>query len=203
MKLTSSLIYEATLDDQLFAELPVMVAAAFEARSCVFHWRDQTGAAEISTHSGYFSDDQMADYATNFAEHDLWTSAGMARGFANKAWKTSDLVPNDQYESSIFYNEWIRSMGDDTYYCCGSVMRTAHGDGIIGLHRGRTGGDFSDRALRDLSRQVEHLRRMFAIRGRTANLASRNNLLQEIFATGPQAAILVARNCFTSPTTSS
>lgn len=71
VKLTSSLIYEATLDDQLFAELPVMVAAAFEARSCVFHWRDLSGTAEISTHSGYFSDDQMADYATNFAEHDL------------------------------------------------------------------------------------------------------------------------------------
>ena len=191
MKLTADLIYEAALDDALFSELPLLVAAAMDARSCVLHWRHQDGAAEISTHSGYFSDAQMANYAANFVAHDLWTDAGMRQGRVNRAWRTADIVPSDEYEQSIFFNEWIRAMGDDTFYCCGSVMQTVHGHGIIGLHRGKTQGDFSSGSLRQLNAQVGHLRRMFAIRGRISNLTERRDLLAEIFQSAPCAAIVV------------
>jgi DNA-binding CsgD family transcriptional regulator len=194
VKLTPDLIYEATLDDDLFAELPSIVAAAMGARSCVLHWRDQNGAAEISTHSGYFSDAQMADYANNFASHDLWTDAGMRQGRVNRAWRTSDLVPTSDYERSVFYNEWIRAMGDDTLFCCGSVMRTPHGDGIVGLHRGKGQPDFSDRVLHDLNRDVGHLRRMFAIRGKIAMLSQRNDLLSAIFSSDREATFAINRS---------
>ncbi len=192
MKLTPSLIYEAALDDALFAELPVLIARSFEARSCTVHWRDKAGAAEVFGHSGYFSDAQMGDYAAHFVDHDLWTESGMRQGRINKAWRTSDLVSPDQYQSSVFYNEWIRQMGDDTFHCCGSVMRTVHGDGIIGLHRGKTQQDFSDRTLAEFNRQIDHLRRMFAIRGKFAEIEGRANLLDSIFAAGHQAALLVS-----------
>jgi DNA-binding CsgD family transcriptional regulator len=191
VKLTSDQIYEAALDDQLFAELPSIVAESLGARSCVLHWRHQNGASEISTHSGYFSDGQMADYAANFASHDIWTEAGMRQQFVNRAWNTTDIVPASDYERSIFYNEWIRGMGDDTFFCCGSVMQTVHGHGIIGLHRGKTQGDFSKQGLRQLNRQVNHLRRMFAIRGRLAATAERRDLLNDIFEAGQQPAFML------------
>lgn len=191
MKLTPNLIYEAALDDQLFAELPSIVARAMDARSCVLHWRDERGTSEISTHSGYFSDANMMNYAANFATHDLWTEAGMGQETVNKGWRTTDLVPLADYERSIFYNEWIRGMGDDTYYCCGSVMRTTQGFGIIGLHRGRTQGDFADDTLRDLNEQVDHLRRMFTIRGRLSHLNERHDRLDEIFASARHAAFMI------------
>lgn len=193
MKLTPNLIYEAALDDEIFAELPSIVATAAGARSCVLHWRNQNGAAEIFTHSGYFSDEHMADYAANFASHDLWTDAGMAQGFVNRAWRTTDLVPTASYERSIFYNEWIRSMGDDTFFCCGSVMRTPLGDGIVGLHRGKNQADFSDEVLDELNRNVDHLRGMFAIRGKIAGLRERNGMLSAIFASDREATFAVNR----------
>lgn len=189
MKLTPGLIYEAALDDQLFAELPVIIAQSLDARSCVVHWRDDQGAAEISAHSGYFSDEQMANYAINFAEHDLWTEAGMRTGYINRAWRTSDLVAEHDYSSSIFYNDWIRGMGDDTFYCCGSVMRTAQGDGCVGLHRGRGQKDFSEAAMADLDSNIDHLRRMFAIRSRIADQAGQRDSLQALFSVGLYAAI--------------
>lgn len=192
MKLTTGMIYEAALDDALFAELPSIVARAMDARSCVLHWRDENGAAEIFTHSGYFSDAHMADYAANFAEHDLWTDAGMSQGLVNRACNTTDLVPASDYERSIFYNEWIRAMGDDTFYCCGSVMQTPLGQGIIGLHRGKTQPDFSPKALGQLNRRVDHLRRMFAIRGRLAGLSDRGDVLNAIFTSGPQPAFVLS-----------
>ena len=191
VKLTTELIYEAALDDEIFAELPSIIAEAVDARSCVLHWRTGSGAAEIFAHSGYFSDEQMANYASNFASHDLWTDAGMRQGFVNKAWNTADLVPTSDYERSIFYNEWIRGMGDDTFYCCGSVMQTLHGQGIIGLHRGKTQADFAPQVLRQLNERVEHLRRMFAIRGRLSHLAERHDLLNAIFAAGHEAALVL------------
>ena len=191
MNLTADLIYEAALDDQLFAELPSIVARALEARSCVLHWRDQSGAAEIFTHSGYFSDDHMADYAANFAVHDLWTEAGMRDGRVNRAWNTSELVAEGEYQRSIFYNEWIRGMGDDTFYCCGSVMRTVHGDGIIGLHRGRSQADFSPQALRQLNRHVDHLRRMLAIRGQMSSLTKQRDLARDIWDSARSAALVI------------
>lgn len=189
MKLTTELIYEAALDDELFAELPSIIAESIEARSCVLHWRTNSGAAEIFAHSGHFSDEQMANYAANFAGHDLWTDAGMRQGFVNKAWNITEQVPTAEYERSIFYNEWIRAMGDDTFYCCGSVTQTIHGQGIIGLHRGKTQADFTPQALNRLNGHVEHLRRMFAIRGRLAHLAERHDLLSAIFAAGREAAL--------------
>jgi DNA-binding CsgD family transcriptional regulator len=191
VKLSSDQIYEAALDDQLFSELPSIIARSLGARSCVLHWRHESGASEISTHSGYFSDEQMANYAANFASHDLWTDAGMRQNLVNSACNTTDLVPTSEYERSIFYNEWIRAMGDDTYYCCGSVMQTVHGHGIIGLHRGKTQSDFSKRGLRQLDRQVTHLRRMFAIRARLANSEERRDLLNEIFEAGREPAMLL------------
>ncbi|QIL01819.1 helix-turn-helix domain-containing protein [Sphingomonas sinipercae] len=192
MKLTTHLIYEAVLDDQLFAELPTMIAEATGARSCVLHWRDSaTGAADIAAHSGYFSDEQMENYAANFVEYDLWTEAGMGQGRINKAWNTTDLVTQDEYDSSIFYNEWIRAMGDDTYYCCGSVMETFQGKGIIGLHRGRAQEDFSASSLNLLDGQVEHLRRMFGIRSRISHLTKRLDLLEAIFESGTGASLVI------------
>ncbi|MGZ2411750.1 DNA-binding CsgD family transcriptional regulator [Sphingomonas sp. F9_3S_D5_B_2] len=192
MNLSSDEIYEAALDDDLFNSLPSRIAASVDARSCVLHWRHNDGAAEISTHSGYFSDAQMANYAANFVDHDLWTHAGMRDERLNRAFKTTHLVSPTQYERSVFYNEWIRQMGDDTFYCCGSVMQTTHGFGIIGLHRGRMQGDFSADALDHLNHHVGHLRRMFAIRGRISSLTERRNLLGEVFESGQDAAFVVS-----------
>lgn len=194
LKLTADLIYEAALDDDLFAQLPVVIARAMDARSCVLHWRDEGGAAEILRHSAYFSDDQMADYAANFAAHDLWTEAGMGQGFVNRGWNTTDLVPQEVYERSIFYNDWIRAMGDDTFYCCGSVMSTASGHGIIGLHRGKTQADFSQKTLKQLNNHVEHLRRMFGIRAKVALFKERGDLLGSIFTSAPHAACVLTSN---------
>jgi DNA-binding CsgD family transcriptional regulator len=192
VKLTSDQIYEAALDDQLFEELPSIVAESLGARSCVLHWRHHNGASEISTHSGYFPDSEMANYASNFAGHDIWTEAGMRQEFVNRAWNTTDIVPTGDYERSIFYNEWIRAMGDDTFYCCGSVMQTVHGHGIIGLHRGKTQRNFSQSGLRQLNHHVNHLRRMFAIRGRIAHSEERRDVLNDIFEADRQPALMLS-----------
>lgn len=107
-------IYDAMFDDSGMEALPSIFKQAYGARSCTFHWRHDDGGAEVLSHSGYFSDAQMLDYIENFTETDIWTLRASQPAQINKVWKCEELVPDQDYRSSIFYNDWIRAMGDDT-----------------------------------------------------------------------------------------
>ena len=161
-------IYDALLDDECLRELPAILAEAYGARSCTLHWRHEDGGAEILSHSGYFSDEHMLSYVENFTEADLWTLRASERSQLNRVWNCDELVPHSLYEKSVFYNDWIRAIGDDTYFCMGTVMQTQWGQGIIGLHRGKAQPTFEKVRLRALEADVLHLRRMLAMRGKLA-----------------------------------
>lgn len=168
--LATEQIYDSIFDDDLLAELPKSLNRAYGARSCTLHWWHALGEAEVMAHSGHFTDEQMLNYATNFAETDLWSLEGLRPERANRVWNCDAIVPAAVYEKGVFYNEWIRPMGDDTYHCMGIAMHTRWGFGFIGLHRGIAQGGFSDTALEALNRDVTHLRRMLTLRGRLANV---------------------------------
>lgn len=164
-------IYEALLDDEAMGELPEVLARTYGARSCVLHWWHPDGEAEIVSHNGYYSDDDMATYAENFTDTDLWSIRGAKA--MNEVQNCDELVSPAEYERSIFYNEWIRGMGDDTFHCLGACVRTGWGTGFVGLHRGRTQGSFDEPTERALSRDIVDLRRMLSIRGRLARAERR------------------------------
>lgn len=172
--LRSEQIYEAIADDAAFAALPALLAQWLGARSCTIHWRDAGDNAEVLAHSRYFSDAQMLHYAEHFTAHDDWTNRAREGAFVNRVWNAEELVPRGQYEGGVFFNEWIRGMGDDTVHCMGSVMESGRGLGIVGLHRGRTQATFDDEAIRALKRNIVHLRRMMTVRARLARESGRS-----------------------------
>ena len=124
-------------------------------------------------HSPYFTPAQMLDYAEKFVEHDQWSIGGKEKPFINCVWNTKEVVSPTDYENSIFYNEWIRAMGDDTFHCIGTVMETGRGFGMIGLHRGKSQIDFDADAIKGLNRNIVHLRRMMSVRARLASDTTR------------------------------
>lgn len=167
-RLHSEQIYQAMVDDEAFALLPTLLAQSVGARSCVIHWRDSRHQAEIMAHSPYFSPEQMLNYSENFVEHDEWSNCGQQRDYVNRIWNTKQMVTPAAYEKGVFYNEWIRAMGDDTYHCIGTVMETERGLGLIGLHRGKSQADFDQDSVKELNRNIVHLRRMMTVRARLA-----------------------------------
>lgn len=191
VKLRSEQIYEAMVDDEAFANLPGVVAAAVGARSCTIHWRDADDQAEILSHSRYFSDAQMLSYAEQFTPHDHWTNRASSPAFLNQVWDAEQLVPSSEYDRSVFYNEWIRAMGDDTFHCVGSVMQTGRGLGIIGLHRGRGQGSFDYEAIRAVKRNITHLRRMLTVRARLVRDSTRLRDLAALLDCNPDPMFAV------------
>lgn len=164
-QLRSEIIYDATVDEEEFAALPGMLADAFGARSCVIHWWHAGSGAQVMAHNGYFPDGEMQNYAENFTTFDLWSHVGLQPARQNKVTNLDEFVDPAEYEKGIFYNEWIRAMGDDTFHCLGTAVKTRWGYGFVGLHRGRRQGGFTDESVKAMERTIVHLRRMLTMRG--------------------------------------
>jgi len=191
VRLRSEQIYQAMVDDEAFADLPTILANSVGARSCVIHWRDTLQQAEILSHSQYFSDSHMLDYAANFAEHDEWTNRAKERLNVNRVWNCEELVAPADYQRSIFYNDWIRTMGDDTFHCMGSVMETDRGLGIIGLHRGKGQKHFERNSMKALNRNMIHLRRMLTVRARLTRDSTRIRGLMALLDSNPAPILAI------------
>ncbi len=164
------LIYDALFDDAIFEEIPCLLATSVGARSATLAWVNNTANTVVIAHSNYYSADQMADYAANFSNIDPWVNAAACPGLGDQAWNLDELVPETTYRSTPFYNDWIRTMGDDAYHCLGVLTTSRFGQGIIGLHRGKGAALFDRGEDKLLQQQMPDLRRMMTMRGRVTSL---------------------------------
>lgn len=193
MQYLEEIIYEACVDDELFAQLPGQLSAAFSARSCSLFWQNSDAEAPIFTHSNYYSEDHLAQYFLHFSQHDLWIAAASTPDRLNRAWLSSQAIHPEEYASSIFFNEWISPMGDDTFHALGASLKNLHGHGTIGLHRGKTQGDFQYSSQLKLDAMMPHLRRMFSIRSRLATVSRHAGIWRDGFIHTPQPILVVDR----------
>lgn len=161
-------IYDAATDNESFDLLSVRLARMLDARSGVLHWRPASEglAEEEISYSGYFSDEQMDEYARSFVGLDLWSDAVTAPHALNRAWDCADLIPHRIYESSSIFNDWIRPMGDDTMHGIGAALRTQSIVAEMGFHRGRSQGAFSENETKLLNEYLGHIRSVLEIRER-------------------------------------
>lgn len=172
-------IYDCLDDDDAFARLPGLVAEAIGARSAVFHWRSQDNGPLVLADSGYWSPERMGEYVDRYAEHDIWAQSTLTRQTRNRLWVIDELVPERVYGNSVFYNDWIRTMGDDTYHCAGMSMAGASGTGLIGLHRAKSSGAFESDNLARLSEHVGPVQRLMRVRGMLAEARGDKRLLSD------------------------
>jgi len=129
-------IYDAAFDDEALQGLAVDLATTLGARSALIHWIHDDGAAQVLAHSGYFTDDQLALYGREFAAIDPWVGATAAPEHANRVSDLEALVPTKVFTATDFYNDYVRTMGDDTARCVGVRLQNGHGSGFIALQRG-------------------------------------------------------------------
>lgn len=72
-------------------------------------------------------------------------------------------------------------------------METAHGFGIIGMHRGRTQGDFGSRQVDALDATLNHLRRAITIRSALVSRTREVAGWQQIFASTSAPTLILDR----------
>lgn len=166
------------------------------ADSCVVHWHYPDGTAEVFSHSGYFSGEQLDRYALGFAHLDPWAIGAAGAESTNRAMNVEELVPSSQYERSTFYNEYVHSMGDDSSRCIDLRVETPFGSGMISLRRGKSQPPFDEPALRMLEHHVPHVRRLLILRGRLGGAEQRAARLEMIVeALAPPTLLVDANGC--------
>jgi DNA-binding CsgD family transcriptional regulator len=171
-------IYESVLDDDAFAALPQRLGHVFGARSAVIHCHYADGDAGVISHSGYFSAEQMQDYGARFAALDPWAEAAALHASANVATNLEDLVSQPEFEHSAFYNEYIRTMGDDTFHCMGIRIVRRWGAAMLALQRGKTQLSFDTSSVAFLQESALHIRHMLALRGKLSAVSRRAGALE-------------------------
>lgn len=185
------LIYDALVDDEVFAALPAALAESYGARSTLIHWHYKGGGADVLAHSGHFTDAQLQRYASEFAPLDPWARAAIARQSPNSVVNLEELVPDEEYARSPFYNEFIRPMGDDTFRCAGMLVANQWGAGMIALQRGRGQARFGGDTLAAVARDMPHLRRMLSVRGTLGSARHRARSLEGMLDPLAHAAFLL------------
>lgn len=159
-------VYAAALDAEEASALPGRLARFLDAKAAALHWRD---AAGVWTSLGFsdFPPEDMAIFLAEFADGDPWTSAALSPAWRGKVFLSEEAVSTDRFERSAFYNEFVRAVGDDTYWCVGGALAaTPDGFGVLGVQRGKAAGAFSADDRDRLTALAPHLGRVMRLRAR-------------------------------------
>lgn len=127
-------IYECLFDDEALAKLPELMARIGNARSAVMHWKHRDGGYEVMGHS-YFSQ-AIIEMTPEVLPIDPWTMACMNR--PNELLRLDLVMPERSFETSPACKKLFFDNGDDTTQAMGMVIKSHHGEGVLGVHRGRT-----------------------------------------------------------------
>jgi hypothetical protein len=157
-------IHEALLDDEALAALPSWLARAAGARSAMIQWRHPDGVHEVMAFS-HHAPACAALYAWKYAPLDPWLKVALASPRRGELMSMAEHVPMAALEKSRFYREFIRRSADDTVHAAVAVFDSAHGHGLLSLHRGRGEPAFGRLDLAPLTERLLHLGCIIRARG--------------------------------------
>lgn len=192
-----------TIGNGGFARLPSLIAAATDARSCVFQVLLPTGQPLI-VESSYFSGAMNNYYVEQgIYDHDVWQDQAKLKLLNGGASDLAEHVSDDQYRRSRFYDDMIRQFGDDTGRCLGAALGLKDGALMtIGLHRafrdhafGQSQLGAANAILPHLARVVEAQRRFDAVnRDRAAWEAALTAMPQAALVCEPGGKVMLINN---------
>jgi DNA-binding CsgD family transcriptional regulator len=82
----------------------------------------------------------------------------------------NEMVAEREFEKSAVWNDFYRSIGDDTWRALCIGVENQSGIGGVAFHRGRSSKPFGEAAERFLNRHAHALGRVHALRGRISAL---------------------------------
>lgn len=157
-------IWDALYSDEALSALPDRLARDADARSAMMLYASDDGGTQMLAFNHWRPED-MARYVQSYARIDPWREAASRPDRINRVQLLSNFVSPQRFERSVVYNDFVRDVGDDTFWCLGACLSTPRGVGAVAVQRGRGSPDFDladGAALQDGLRQ---LHQMFMVRG--------------------------------------
>jgi DNA-binding CsgD family transcriptional regulator len=170
--LRSEEIWDALTSDEALAALPDALARACGARSALLLYQSHDASSQALVFN-YWPAEQIGLYTRRFAHLDPWRVALDRPGLVNRVHLASAFVPARQFERSVVYNDFVREVGDDTFWCVGACLSTRRGMGSIAVQRGRTAPDFEQANAQALVQLLPQMQQMLMVRGAGNDAAAR------------------------------
>ena len=163
-------VYDAAAGGISWSAVGGALASLVHARSVSLMVGDPAGRGmELLCHAR-IPGEAVAEYATHYRAHDLWTMRAADRlqtGGSPRVWTSGHLVPDDEFLRGEFWNGFGRRYG--LRYVVGTVL-TLGDAGVmpLGLHRPEGSTPFDEAEKRLIEAMLPHLRRALQLRHRLA-----------------------------------
>jgi DNA-binding CsgD family transcriptional regulator/PAS domain-containing protein len=161
-------LYDAAGDDRLWAGIAGRIATVFESDSTVLKTHRMDGRVHLlEMTENLLVADRDRDWAEHWHRNDLWVERSVAWGLSRVV-ASHDLVAPEEEGRSAFYQEWLRRLG--IHHMVGVVFPAGDGTvGVLGIHRPRGAGRYSEAARGKVEILLPHLQRALELGRRLAS----------------------------------
>ncbi len=166
-------LYDAAIDASLWAGTASRIAYTLGSTSTVVKLHAGDGQVSLleCTSNLVVSPREQA-WADDWHRRDLWVERSLAHGMS-RIITDDDLVRPEERERSGFYQEWLSHL--DIHHMLGAVFPTAQGAvGVLGIHRSRQAGPYTDQQRRQAALLLPHLQRALRLGQRFASLSQQH-----------------------------
>jgi DNA-binding CsgD family transcriptional regulator len=167
-------LYDAAMDPGAWPGTASRIAQALGSTSTVVKLHGVDGHVSLlECTSNLVVPERDRAWADDWHRRDLWVERSMAHGVGGII-TDEDLVRPEEQSRSGFYQEWLPRLG--IHHMLGAVFPVSPGVmGVLGIHRPRDAGGYTDRERRQAAFVLPHLQHALQIGQRFAVLAQQHS----------------------------
>lgn len=187
-------LYDAAMDASSWPGTAARIAKALGSTSTVVKLHGECGHVSLlECTSNLVVSGRDQAWADDWHRRDLWVERSVAHG-VGRIITDEDLVRPDEQPRSGFYQEWLPRLG--IHHMLGAVFPVSRGVmGVLGIHRPRGAGAYTDEERRRAAIVLPHLQRALQIGQRFAVLAQQRSAALQALDRLDTGVLVVARNC--------
>jgi DNA-binding CsgD family transcriptional regulator/PAS domain-containing protein len=162
-------LYDAAVDERLWAGLVPRIAEVFDSSSAVVKIHGDDGVLLLETTDNLVISTPEQAWADHWHRNDLWVERSVAAGLSQVI-TSEEIVSRDEQRHSAFYQEWLRRL--DIHHMLGATFPVADGQiGVLGIHRPRTANPYTEDDRRKATLLLPHFQRALRLGCRLSGVA--------------------------------
>jgi len=187
-------LYDAAMDPGAWPGTASRIAQTLGSTSTVVKLHGVDGHVSLlECTSNLVMSDRDRAWADDWHRRDLWVERSMAHG-VGRIITDEDLVRPEEHPRSGFYQEWLPRLG--IHHMLGAVFPVSPGVmGVLGIHRPRDAGGYTDRERRQAAFLLPHLQRALQIGQRFAVLAQQHSAALQALERFDAGVLIVDSAC--------
>ncbi len=187
-------LYDAAMDPGAWPGTASRIAQALGSTSTVVKLHGVDGHVSLlECTSNLVVPERDQAWADDWHRRDLWVERSLAHG-AGRIITDEDLVRPQEQSRSGFYQEWLPRLG--IHHMLGAVFPVSPGVmGVLGIHRPRDAGAYTDRERRQAALVLPHLQRALQIGQRFAVLSDQHSTALQALDRFDTGVFVVDRAC--------